>query len=333
MKLLRWMNSGSTFLSLENNKGFKLVLSSLGAGIREVVYLGKKMTLSPDCDSVYQRDKSGFYGKTIGPVAGRLARGHFSPLPLFQLPENELSEVCLHSETLNYAFLNFDYLLEVQAGQMDVVFTRHVASSPGYPAEVDVEVRYRLFEDETRFELSLKATPSCRAPLHLTNHVYWALGEQSMKDAKVTILAEETVSYNDRLLPKKRIKAKGSLDYRKGKPLHEGADAFLGTALNGIDHAFYCKPNEVGMILENAGYRLEIATSGEGYQVYSLNYPNPKMVYSNGLAPAKNIAVTSEPILDPVAYKKDFLFDESKPFETITTFRFSKIEEGETNHD
>lgn len=230
----------STFLTLASPSGVRLVLSSFGAGIRDVTFEGRPMALTPREEREFLADSSEFYGKTIGPVAGRLDGGKFPPLPAFRFPVNEKNGVTLHSESWDYAFAPFAYKIEEEKESVVVRFSRRFEPREGYPVGVFVEIAYRVYEREPRFDLLCFARPDAPAPLHLTNHVYWALDGETMGEANLILRAAETLDYDERLLPLRRIPVPPSLDFRAGKRVEEGARAFDGTALGGIDHAFFC---------------------------------------------------------------------------------------------
>ena len=333
MKIQKTECAGETFLSLASPSGLTLVLTPFGAGIREVLYRGVPMTLSPATDADYLHDHVFFYGKTIGPIAGRIDRGRFPGLESeFALPVNPKTGVTLHSESLDYAFRRFDFKIEEKEDGARVVFSSVIPACLEYPATLEVEVSYFLSETEPAFTLSYFARPNRVAPIHLTNHVYWNLGgKDDAKEATLQILADRVVSYDDRLLPKEKVSVEGSpLDLRAGKKAEDVAACFDATPLGGIDHGFYVNERSLAhptYFLTLGEHSLSIATTAKAFQVYSYNFPVEGSRFSSGVRNAKRIAVTSEPVLDSTTMKEDFLFSPAHPFHTETLFRFATKKE------
>lgn len=333
MKITKSESAGETFLTLASPSGLTLVLTPFGAGIRDVYFKGAPMTLSPLKDEDYLRDRVFFYGKTIGPIAGRIDQGKFPGLEKeFALPVNPETGVTLHSESLDYAFVRFDVSIKEGHGGTIVLFTATIPSCPEYPSTTEVEVSYYISETEPIFALSYTATPSRLAPLHLTNHVYWNLGgRDDAKDARLEILADRVVAYDERLLPKEKVSVGNSpLDLRQGKKVEDVASFFDATPLGGIDHGFYVNERSLAhptYFLSLGEVTLSIATTAEAFQVYSYNFPVDGSLFHSGVQNGKRIAVTSEPVLDSTTMKEDFLFSPSHPFHTETLFRFSNKKE------
>ncbi len=74
MNITKTQKDGYTLISVENDAGMLLRLTSLGAGIREIIVPDKNgqrqtVTLCPVDEEVY---KSGYHGKTIGRTSGRI---------------------------------------------------------------------------------------------------------------------------------------------------------------------------------------------------------------------------------------------------------------------
>ena len=320
---------GHDFILLKNKAGISLELSSFGAGIREVLFHDVPMTLSPKSDEAYLRDDVFFFGKLIGPVAGRLDEGRFPGKDEFRFPVGE-NGITLHSETLDYAFDEFPYFVEETKDGARVVFRATIPPKKGYPASVEVRVEYFLFEDKASFTMEIYGAPSKEAPIHLTNHVYWNLAEDSLEDDLLWLDASEVVSYSPRLLPLKRVLVSGPLDFCSPKKIGPAAEIIEkeSPSLGGIDHGFYVNKREYEVptyVLSTPKYRLSIGTDAKAFQIYSFNFPKPGYEFSLPVSPKKRIALTSEPVLDSTELATDFLFSPTHPFITKTMFSLEEV--------
>lgn len=313
------------FIVVKNKVGLTLELSSFGAGIREVLLHDVPLTLSPKTDRDYLFDRVFFFGKLIGPVAGRLDQGKFPGFDAFSFPLTG-NGVSLHSGDLNYAFDEFEYRIENEKDGVRVVFFATLPPKPGYPASVHIEVQYFVFENKNAFLMTLQGIPSIPAPLHLTNHVYWGLGErESCRDDLLKLDADQVVSYDERLLPLVKVPTSGALDFHVAKPIGPAAEEIEAEslALGGIDHGFYVTardPDVVTYEFSSPRYTLKIGTDAKAFQIYSFNFPVEGMEFSSGITPKKRIAITSEPVLDSTILATDFIHSPDHPFLTTTQF-------------
>ena len=174
--------------TMRNSRGSEVQLCNVGASIVSVksadrngniddVALGYK-----DCMSYFGDGAAS--GKSVGRVAGRIARGHLVVDGVEYRLEVNNGPNHLHGGTKGYANCYWESRIETNR----VVFSRISEDmEQGYPGELMVEAVYD-FDDEDNLEITYLAKGNKNTVVNLTNHLYWNLhGEGSGK----TILDHE----------------------------------------------------------------------------------------------------------------------------------------------
>ncbi|MEX2579386.1 MAG: aldose epimerase family protein [Verrucomicrobiales bacterium] len=157
----------------------------------------------------------------------------------------------------------------------------------GYPGTVEVEVAYRL-TDENVLRIEYRGTTDQPTHLNLTNHAYFNLaGSGDVLDHSLAMTCEEVLAVDDRKIPTgERVPVPGTpFDFRVAKRV--GADIEAVDA-GGYDHCFVIDERgaESGLtpfaVLEDprSGRTMAVATTKPGVQVYTANHfkgqPFPK---------------------------------------------------------
>lgn len=163
-------------VTLDNENGFVATLGSVGAGIYQVTLDGEPMLVAPKGYLAYEKS-IGYFGKTIGRYAGRLAdavmtfRGK-----TYELSINDGEEPyyhCLHGGVEGFSFKDF----ETEVGEDRVTFTY---TSPdgesGFPGTVTLKVVYSLKPNENTLYIEYFLSSDIDTPVNLTNHAYFNLG-------------------------------------------------------------------------------------------------------------------------------------------------------------
>ena len=75
MKIEYNSHYGSDFIKVKNEVGLEVILSSVRAGIYQITYDGIKTLSTPENLKIYVNPNPAYYGKTIGPIAGRVKDG------------------------------------------------------------------------------------------------------------------------------------------------------------------------------------------------------------------------------------------------------------------
>ncbi len=243
------------YVTLSNGR-LEVRLCSFGASIRHIAWRGVIMTYAcVDDQEFFYSDP--FFGKTIGPVCGRLKKGK---LGSFTYPKSE-GENALHSGSLNFGVADFAF----EKKGHEVTFRRAFFEEDGYPCDIDVEVTYRLEGD--KLILIQRAVPSKDIPLNVTNHAYFTLGEDAC-DLTLTMDAPSHAIYDDELIPEKLVKSEGYFDFSKGKKVGEGIETFKAAPRcgDGYDHLFLLPKKSLH--LEGSRFAMDLTTDREAVQLF-----------------------------------------------------------------
>ena len=291
--------SGEKLITISNECAMSVTLSSFGAGLFAINYGGKSMLSHPSSYEDYAYS-TGYYGKTVGPVAGRIPQGKYRiGEKEYQMPINENGN-CLHSASLSYAFAHFDCEVEEKDETIDAVFEAVFPSVGGaFPANVKVEVIYSLSRNDPNLAITMKATPDEDCPLNITNHAYFNLGgEKNLYDDVLALKQGEVARYSSSALLLDHFeKANEELDFSSPKAIGKGVDSPSLLPVTGYDHCFLLLDGPgPKAVLENKDYRLEIDTDADGLQIYSTNFPVKGQLMQSGHLDERASGITFEPV-------------------------------------
>lgn len=312
-------SDGLDLISLTSKKGSCLRLSQYGAGMFSFLIEGREMLVRPARYEDYTQSKS-YYGKFVGPVAGRVKEGILEENgKTFRLPINDHGN-SLHSGSLCYAFAPFSYAVEEKKESALVKFSSTFPACEAFPASVEASIEYELFEEEDRIEIKMSLTPDAPCPLNPTLHTYYCLGETSVYPMKLTLKEGLVGKYDEVLLPL-GFEKNPALDFSKGKAV--GQDAFSKDTLpvGGIDHAFLSEEKETIALLEGKEFALETKTSAPAFQIYATNFPVHNLLLGDGKLDHQGSGITFE----PVSRMDQSLFHQGgKAFARTQSLKFSK---------
>ena len=179
---------GIILYTMRNDRGSEVQLCNVGASIVGVKFADRDGNI--DDVALGYKDPMSYFGdgaasgKTVGRVAGRIARGHMVIDGVEYRLEVNNGPNHLHGGSKGFANRYWEGRVETNR----VVFS-YVSEDmeQGYPGELVVETIYD-FDDEDNLEITFVAKSNKNTVLNLTNHLYWNLhGEGSDK----TILDHE----------------------------------------------------------------------------------------------------------------------------------------------
>ena len=317
------ISKGEKLIKATNDCGMVMSLSSFGAGLFSLDYEGKSMLGQPASYEDYAYS-TGYYGKTVGPIAGRIKEGKYEMGgKTYQLPINENGN-CLHSASLCYAFAHFDYETQESEESIEVRFFASFPSSPCFPASSKVEVIYSLARKEASLKITMKVTPDAPIPLNVTNHAYFNLGgEKNVHADTLTLKQREVARYSSSALLLDRFdKPSKELDFSSPKRIGEDVDSPSLLPVTGYDHCFLLSSSSgPKAVLENAAYRLEIDTDADGLQIYSANFPVSGQLMQSGHLDERASGITFEPVS---RMDKSLIYDKGKTWTRFISYRFIK---------
>lgn len=318
------VSNGEKLINVENDCGLRMALSSFGAGLFSLDFEGKSMLSHPSSYEDYAYSKS-YYGKTVGPIAGRISEGKYEIAgKSYQLPVNENGN-CLHSASLCYAFSHFDYEILEEADNIRVRFHAFSPASPfAFPANAEVEAIYSLSLKEPCLKLTMNVVPDEDCPLNLTNHSYFNLGgEKNLYEDVLTLKESLVASYSSSaLLLDRFLKPSEELDFSSPMKIGKYVDSSSLLPVTGYDHCFLLSASAgPKAFLENASYRLEIDTDAQGLQIYSTNFPIAGQRMQSGYLDERASGITFEPVS---RMDESLLAKKGKTWSRNITYRFCK---------
>lgn len=271
-------------VTLTNNKGAKVVLSSLGAGIVEVWVPDKKGEMA-DVVLGYANPLDYFSdgpcaGKVPGRYANRIAKGHFTLDGVeYQLPINN-GPNSLHGGP--EGFQNQVWTLKEHNDSTVVFEYVSVDGEMGYPGTLTATATYEWTEGN-ELRLKLEATTDKATIVNLTNHAYWNLSGHNagcIFDHELQLKSSTYLPTDSTLIPEGvAVDVEGTpMDFTAAKKI--GRDIKLPfPALEfgkGYDNCWVIdefKPGRTQIVAvltdRKSGRVLEVSTDMPGVQVYA----------------------------------------------------------------
>lgn len=252
------------FIRLESSS-LAVTLGSRGARLVQLTSKRHGVELLLDSDGLAAELIDHFcIGGTVGPYAGRLRSGH---------PDAGESTVLLHGGEAALHRLDWRFLHREGASRAAYV-TCLGDGDGGLPGDREFGVVYTV--DDDRLIIDLTAKSSRDTPISMTNHAYFTLGAQSVRELSLRLNAQRVLATDSSQCPTGEVLpiAGTHLDFTCERPL---ADARTGHPI-GLDHSYVLEsaasqPSKlcVGAQLQNRtnGISLTVATSQPCLQVYT----------------------------------------------------------------
>ena len=166
--------------TMRNSRGSEVRLCNIGASVVAVSFADRDGRI--DDVALGYRDAASYIGdgaasgKSVGRVAGRIARGRMTVDGEEYRLETNNGRNHLHGGSKGFANLPWESRVE---GNRVVFSLLSPDGDQGYPGELAVEAVYD-FDDEDSLEVTYLARSSRTTAVNLTNHLYWNLaGEGS----------------------------------------------------------------------------------------------------------------------------------------------------------
>lgn len=301
---------GETLYRVATADGLVVVLSSLGANLRSVIWQGREITLGYADPAMYRRNPA-FLGATVGRFANRIANGRASVGgATLQLATNNGANH-LHGGPTGFQVQPFggSEIRGVISFRGQEYPARGVAFdlvSPdgheGYPGSFTLRVSL-LLAPQGHLVFHYRAQTTKPTLCNITNHTYWNLaGEgQTIHDHVLTMHCPAWMDApglipNGTFVPLKGSCHDFSRPARLGGFLDPARDTVLPDGGKGVDHCFALSPDaeaaELSLLLETpdgaeirskrtlrlgaelsaAGLGMEVWTTKPGIQVYTQNF-------------------------------------------------------------
>ena len=264
----------------------------------------------------YKTAASGYFGATIGRVAGRIDKGVFKiKNKTYQTQLNEKNTNSLHGGHESFAFKKFR-LIKLTLTELVFEYVS-VDGEGGYPAEVKLHVIYTL--RDVGLEINYKATTTMDTILNITNHSYFNLDGDGtilnhiLKANATHYYTHDKKQLNDELI----VNTSDSPFYiKEGKKLQ---DIILHPLVNkepamGFDHLLLID----GLLtFKTKDITLEVISNYPAVQMYSTNFPSNLLLVGHKLVNLYH-ALAIEPVDIVRSQNQTFnnlLVTKSKPYE------------------
>ena len=308
------------------NAFIRLTLLGLGATIykMEIKPLGNRnVVLSTKDLANYYSSDNGYYGATIGRVAGRIGNAKFTLDGVtYLVGQNEKVTNSLHGGFSSFAFKDFTVVKEAAD---EIVFKyKSVDGEGGYPGSVTLFVTYKLSDEG--FTLKYEATTTKKTLLNITNHSYFNLdGMGTIREHVLKADAHATYSHDEKQLNDTRvvITADHPFAISAGKKLE---DIILHKRVNvpptaGLDHLLEISGP---LVLKGRDLALEVCSNYPAVQLYSTNFPSKFVLVSDEKVNRYHaLAIEPVDIVKAVGTAYPNLeIAPDKPYERYITYKF-----------
>lgn len=298
------------FFPLRNNSGMKVVLCNYGARVQSIVLRDKHgretdVILGYDTIEGYLQSNDPYFGATVGRFANRISRGRFC----LQGKELQLSindgpgPNHVHGGIRGFSSVVWKTEME---GAHSILFHYHSKHmEEGYPGNMDVQVRYRVTDDNS-LVIDYRASTDAPTICNLTNHCFFNLngtGNRDISEHLLLINAKEYSPVDKELLPLgEHLPVNGSpFDFRRltsiGSRLGEDHEQLkMG---RGYCHNFVLakdRGNEpaASAVSLQTGVKMDMYTTEPGIQFYSCGYMDGSDRGKNNTVYTKNSAFCLE---------------------------------------
>ncbi len=249
------------------------------------------VTLGFEKLSDYEK-RSPYFGALIGRYGNRIAKGKFSlDGKEYNLVQNN-GENHLHGGNKGFdkVVWTAETLILNDAAQLKLTY-QSKDMEEGYPGNLDVEVIYKLTNDNS-IEVEYSAVTDKKTIINLTQHTYFNLsGNKDILDHKLMINADKYLPVDENLIPLGEIisVSESPFDFKKSKTIGKDIeDNHIQLELGGgYDHCWVLNEQNIGLrtaailIDPASGRQMEVLTDEPGIQFYSGNF-------LDGTLPMKN---------------------------------------------
>lgn len=252
-------------IEISNDAGMALTLSNVGASVMGINYKGKIMDVPlPVSEKI--KPNTFFYGKTIGPIAGRIAKGRYKiGEKEYVVPANE-GENVVHSSIYDYADKLFDYEVKENEDRLEVIFSLKEEKSQAFPGPMDIKISYVVEANSPIFYWKAHLIAEEKALLSLTNHLYFSLGEADPSALSLKIRSKGTYSYDEKRIPLGKVPLSPKLDFKDAMKIGKHLKEMEQENTKGYDHCFILEEKEA--FLQGNGITLHMEFDFPGLQVY-----------------------------------------------------------------
>lgn len=233
----------------------------------------RNIVLSTADLNCYHLPSNGYYGATIGRVAGRIGNGVFTIGDnKYHAVQNEKETNSLHGGVDSFAFKPFRVVKE-SSNEIIFEYTSNDGEG-GYPGTVVLQVTYSLMKDGLKIEY--KATTTAETILNITNHSYFNLdGKGTIVEHTLHANATDYFMHDEKQLNDIKVKVTANSPFylTNGKKLR---DIILHPLVNkapamGFDHLLVI---DGPLVVKTTDLTMEVTSNYPAVQMYSTNFPS-----------------------------------------------------------
>jgi len=322
-----------TLIRLRSDSGLEASFTDLGAAIVEIRFAGAPMTIAPKDLGDFVGPNSGYFGKTVGRIAGRVKDSKLIlDGKVYPLEKNEGSSTSLHGGPHGISTKRFaSKITETPEGILLEFTYTSPAGEGGYPGTVALKVSYFASAKKPSLRIVYEATSDVPTPLNVTNHSYFNLGGlRHIGESTLYLRASRYFPMDAHMIPQPASPVPPCLDFRHGMMIKEHLeDPFIFNAPSkGYDHIFLFDEGPLEKhkaLLTNAHYLMEIFTDYPAMTVYSDNYPRLNLPLTNGHKEGPHSGIALECVNVPNDFSAMMVTPE-KPYRHYIEYLFTKKE-------
>lgn len=325
-----------TVITVANDAGMTVSLSSLGAGIRDVYVpdacgTPRLVTLRPADETLMLRAA---HGKTIGRTAGRIANAEFTiGERTARLEKNNRGVDNLHGGAASFRYKEFSYSVREKDDRVEVEFTYFSPDGEGgYFGNVTLSVMYALYARENKLAVRYRGTSDEKTLLNVTNHAYWNLSgdlRETVENHVMRINASRVGYVNERGVTVDETAVTPEFDFRTAHAIGDHINSpAVQRVTGGYDHPFFLDAKGVAARIysPSSGIALTVSTDYPCVVIYTNNaVKGYKLV--GGVDDGKYMAVCTECQYHPDGIHRQpadcGVFSPDKPYENETVFEFN----------
>ncbi|MCG9696617.1 aldose epimerase family protein [Shewanella sp. Isolate11] len=328
-------------ITLTNNQGLKVTLSSFGASIWSVEYTDEQgttvpLTLGYQNTSDWARNPY-YFGVTVGRVANRIGNSAFAIGDTqYSLVSNEGNNQ-LHGGPGGFSHCIWRCETQTNDDGVSAFFLIESADGDqGFPGNLQAKVEYRL-NNNNELIINYHAISDQTTPICLTNHTYWNLSSDELSGIlyhKLQIDSDKILALDEQQIPNGEfVPVTGTAyDFREAKLV--GAD--ISELDNGYDHYYVINNpqdeqlNFIAKLTDEAsGREMEILSTEVGVQFYSGNFLDSTHRRESGELINKHQGLCLEthgyPNAVNVEHFPTMIVEKNTPYTQTTVHRFKNL--------
>lgn len=228
-----------TLITVETNT-IKATFSSYGASLYRLECFDHDFFLSPDDIECFYHSK-GYYGKTLGPIAGRYV--------------DKANKIILHGGENGLSFMNFDYEIKQSQNGIKIIFKKTLKNKDEYKgSNANYQISYILSDDTSELLILHEVTAFEDTNIGLSLHSYFRLKEENVLNASLELKANKVSIVDDSYLIRGYTSIKEGYDFSSLRNVKDELGSTSQILLKG--HHF--KNVEYPIIIKDETYSVKI---------------------------------------------------------------------------